>query len=34
MPNFNDEEIQKLFGREDAENENPSRLKEYFYESP
>jgi hypothetical protein len=31
MPRFRDEEIQKLFGREDAENEVPSRLKEFFF---
>lgn len=30
MPVFDDETIQKLFGKEDAENEDPSRLKEYF----
>jgi len=28
---FNDENIQALFGIEDAENENPERLKEYFF---
>ena len=31
MPALNDENIQKLFGVEDAENENPDRLKEYFF---
>lgn len=31
MPVFNDEIIQKLFGREDAENESPERLKEIFF---
>ena len=28
---FTDENIQKLFGSEDAGNENPTRLKEYFF---
>jgi hypothetical protein len=28
---FNDKNIQELFGVEDAENESPNRLKEYFY---
>jgi hypothetical protein len=28
---FNDETIQTLFGKEDAENETPQRLKEYFF---
>lgn len=31
MPTFNDETIYKLFGNEDAENERPERLKEYFF---
>jgi len=31
MPIFNDEIIQKIFGKEDAENEEPTRLKEYFF---
>src|SRR5258707_12719765 len=31
MPAFNAEVIQKLFGKEDAENEDPERLKEYFF---
>lgn len=31
MPRFNDVTIEKLFGKEDAENENKQRLKEYFY---
>ena len=32
MPKFTDENIQKIFGREDAENELTLRLKEYFFE--
>lgn len=31
MPTFSDENIIKLFGIEDAENESPERLKEYFF---
>lgn len=31
MPIFNDETIYKIFGSEDAENEKPERLKEYFF---
>ena len=31
MPEFNDEVIARLFGAEDAENEQPDRLKEYFF---
>jgi hypothetical protein len=31
MPVFNDEIVQQLFGKEDAENEDPDRLKEYFF---
>jgi hypothetical protein len=31
MPIFNDENIERLFGAEAAEDENPDRLKEYFY---
>lgn len=31
MPVFTDEAIQTLFGREDAENEVPARLKEFFF---
>lgn len=31
MPVFNDENIERLFGAEAAENEDPERLKEYFY---
>lgn len=31
MPDFNDENIYKIFGNEDAENERPERLKEYFF---
>lgn len=31
MPEFTDENIQRLFGKEDAENEEPGRLKEYFF---
>lgn len=31
MPIFNDEIIQRIFGKEDAENELPARLKEYFF---
>lgn len=31
MPVFDDESIQRLFGKEDAENEEPGRLKEYFF---
>jgi hypothetical protein len=31
MPVFNAEVVQKLFGREDAENEDSARLKEYFF---
>ena len=30
MPDFSDTNIRKLFGAEDAENETPARLKEYF----
>lgn len=31
MPNFDDANIEKLFGADDAENERPERFKEYFY---
>lgn len=31
MPQFTDETIARMFGAEDAENETPERLKEYFY---
>lgn len=31
MPSFSDAEIVRLFGYEDAENERPDRLKEYFF---
>ena len=31
MPKFDDETIGKMFGAEDAENEHPERLKEYFF---
>src|SRR5690348_5910758 len=31
MVAFTDETIQRLFGVEDAENEEPARLKEYFF---
>ena len=31
MPTFDDETIAKIFGAEDAENEHPERLKEYFF---
>lgn len=31
MPHFSDETIYKIFGNEDAENERPERLKEYFF---
>lgn len=31
MPTFDDETIAKIFGAEDAENESPERLKEYFF---
>jgi hypothetical protein len=31
MTGFTDENIQKLFGIEDAENEAPDRLKEFFF---
>ena len=31
MPSFTDSEIVRLFGYEDAENERPDRLKEYFF---
>lgn len=31
MPDFNDETIYNIFGNEDAENERPERLKEYFF---
>ncbi len=30
MPIFDDETIERLFGAEDAENENPDRFKQYF----
>ena len=31
--NFEESELQKLFGHEAAENENPERLKEYYFKS-
>lgn len=31
MPDFSDENIYRIFGNEDAENERPERLKEYFF---
>jgi hypothetical protein len=31
MPVFSDENIERLFGAQAAEDENPDRLKEYFY---
>jgi hypothetical protein len=31
MPQFDDATIEKIFGADDAENENPERFKEYFY---
>lgn len=31
MPDFTDENIYRIFGNEDAENERPERLKEYFF---
>lgn len=31
MPDFSDETIYDIFGNEDAENERPDRLKEYFF---
>lgn len=31
MPKFDDQTLERLFGVEDAENERPERLKEYFY---
>lgn len=31
MPTFDDANIEKLFGADDAENERPERFKEYFY---
>lgn len=31
MAKFDDETIARIFGNEDAENEEPSRLKEYFF---
>lgn len=31
MPRFDDKTISELFGTEDAENENPQRLKAYFF---
>lgn len=31
MPRFDDQTIYQLFGNEDAENENPERLKSYFF---
>lgn len=31
MPKFTDENIERLFGVSDAENEKPERLKEYFF---
>ena len=31
MPTFDDATIERLFGAEDAENENDNRFKEYFY---
>lgn len=31
MPDFTDETIYGIFGNEDAENERPERLKEYFF---
>lgn len=32
--NFTEEEIRKLFGCEAAEDENPTRLREYFFKAP
>ena len=31
MPQFNDKTIEEIFGIEDAENEKPQRLKQYFF---
>jgi len=31
MPEFDDVNIQKMFGADDAENESGERFKEYFY---
>jgi len=33
MTNFDDTTIEKIFGADDAENENPERFKEYFYKN-
>ncbi|WP_454714309.1 ORC-CDC6 family AAA ATPase [Caulobacter segnis] len=33
MPDFKPEVVYALFGAEDAENESPERLKEYFYKN-
>ena len=33
MVDFTDETIEKIFGADDAENENSERLLEYFYKS-
>ncbi len=33
MISFDDETLAKLFGSEDAENEDPTRLKEYFFKN-
>lgn len=33
MPTFDDQTLAKLFGAEDAENEDPERLKEYFFKN-
>jgi hypothetical protein len=33
MPQFTDENIERIFGADDAENENPVRFKEYFYKN-
>ncbi len=31
MPRFDDKTIQEIFGVEDAENEQPKRLRQYFF---
>lgn len=33
MPQFDDATIERIFGADDAENEEPARFKEYFYRS-
>ena len=33
MPQFTDENIERIFGADDAENEDPVRFKEYFYKN-